>query len=110
MVSLCVDEEEFDVMAMSKSFFVHQAIKCICFKEDDQAIDIFSLGYGTKETLQQQTKVLSLACTNKQMTQLEAFCLSKFLMPKKKLMCLLQRMIMSKILEKKKLWSHWMQV
>ena len=72
MSSLFVDEEQFDALVMAKAFLVRRAIKCICFKEDDQVIDIFSLGYGTREALQQQRKVISLACTNEQMTQLEA--------------------------------------
>ncbi|MCO5581795.1 hypothetical protein L7F22_035684 [Adiantum nelumboides] len=50
------------------------AIKCICLKEDDKVVDIFSLGYGTKEALLQQQKVISIACTNEQMTELEALC------------------------------------
>lgn len=74
MSSLCVDEEEFDAMVMAKAFFVRRAIKCVCVKEDDQVIDVFSLGYGTREALQQQRRVISLACTNEQMTQLEALC------------------------------------
>lgn len=74
MHSLCVDKEEFDAMIMAKSSFVRRAIKCICVKEDDQVIDIFSLGYGTREALQQQRKVLSVACTNDQLMDLEALC------------------------------------
>ena len=54
MSSLSVDEEQFDALVMvAKAFFVRRAIKCICVKEDDQVIEIFSLGYGTREALQQ---------------------------------------------------------
>lgn len=47
-------------MTFAKSFFVRHAIKSICVKEDDQVIDIFSLGYGTKEALEHQRKVISV--------------------------------------------------
>ncbi|MCO5552122.1 hypothetical protein L7F22_005632 [Adiantum nelumboides] len=68
------DKDEFDALTTAKSFFVRRAIKCICLKEDDKVVDIFSLGYGTKEALLQQRKVISVACTNEQMTELEALC------------------------------------
>ncbi|MCO5601223.1 hypothetical protein L7F22_055342 [Adiantum nelumboides] len=68
------DKDEFDALTIAKSFFVRCAIKCICLKEDDKVVDIFSLGYGTKEALLQQRKVISVACTNEQMTELEALC------------------------------------
>ncbi|MCO5596940.1 hypothetical protein L7F22_051011 [Adiantum nelumboides] len=68
------DKDEFDALTTAKSFFGRRAIKCICLKEDDKVVDIFSLGYGTKETLLQQRKVISVACTNEQMTELEALC------------------------------------
>ncbi|MCO5572317.1 hypothetical protein L7F22_026070 [Adiantum nelumboides] len=68
------DKEEFDALTNAKSFFVRHAIKCICLKEDDKVVDIFSLGYKTKEALLQQQKVISIACTNEQMTELEALC------------------------------------
>ncbi|MCO5567930.1 hypothetical protein L7F22_021626, partial [Adiantum nelumboides] len=68
------DKDEFDALTTAKSFFVWHAIKCICLKEDDKVVDIFSLGYGTKEALLQQRKVISVACTNEQMTELEALC------------------------------------
>ena len=71
MHTICVDEE-FDSITMAKAFFVQRAIKSIYVKEDDQVLDIFSMGYGTTEALQQKRKVLSLACTNEQMTKLEA--------------------------------------
>ena len=74
MNTFCVDEEEFDVVAMAKAHFVHHSIKCVCVKEDDQVIDIFSLGYGTKEALLLQRKVISVACTSDQMTDLESLC------------------------------------
>ena len=32
------------------------------------------MGYGTIEALQQQCKVVSIVCTNEQMTKLEAKC------------------------------------
>ncbi|MCO5603473.1 hypothetical protein L7F22_057623 [Adiantum nelumboides] len=68
------DNDEFDALTTAKSFFVWRTIKCICLKEDDKVVDIFSLGYGTKEALLQQQKVISIACTNEQMTELEALC------------------------------------
>ncbi|MCO5614410.1 hypothetical protein L7F22_068691 [Adiantum nelumboides] len=68
------DEDEFDALTTAKSFFVRRAIKCICLKDDDKVVDIFSLGYGTKEALLQQRTVISVACTNEQMTELEALC------------------------------------
>ncbi|MCO5569944.1 hypothetical protein L7F22_023658 [Adiantum nelumboides] len=68
------DEDEFDALTTAKSFFVRRAIKCICLKENDKVMDIFSLGYGTKEALLQQRKVISVAYTNEQMTELEALC------------------------------------
>ncbi|MCO5584734.1 hypothetical protein L7F22_038666 [Adiantum nelumboides] len=68
------DKDEFDALTTAKSFFFRRAIKCICLKEDDKVVDIFSLGYGTKEALLQQQKVISVACTNEQMTELEALC------------------------------------
>ncbi|MCO5610290.1 hypothetical protein L7F22_064526 [Adiantum nelumboides] len=68
------DENEFDALTTAKIFFVRCTIKCICLKEDDKVVDIFSLGYGTKEALLQQQKVISVACTNDQMTELEALC------------------------------------
>ncbi|MCO5572911.1 hypothetical protein L7F22_026672, partial [Adiantum nelumboides] len=75
MSTLGIDnKEEFDALTTAKAFFVRHAIKCICLKEDDKVVDIFSLGYGTKEALLQQRKVISVACTNKQMTELEALC------------------------------------
>lgn len=37
-------------------------------------IDIFSLGYGTKEALLLERKVISVACTSDQMTNLESIC------------------------------------
>ena len=52
MHTLGVNEEDFDAMTMAKSFFVHRAIKSICVKEDDQVVDLFSMGYGTTEALQ----------------------------------------------------------
>ncbi|MCO5587469.1 hypothetical protein L7F22_041418 [Adiantum nelumboides] len=75
MSTLCIDDkDEFDALTTAKSFFVRRAIKCICLKEDNKVVDIFSLGYGTKEALLQQRKVISVACTNEQMTELEALC------------------------------------
>ncbi|MCO5550217.1 hypothetical protein L7F22_003699 [Adiantum nelumboides] len=68
------DNDEFDALTIAKSFFVRRAIKCICLKEDDKVVDIFSLGYGTKEVLLQQRKVILVACTNEQMIDLEALC------------------------------------
>ncbi|MCO5591555.1 hypothetical protein L7F22_045542 [Adiantum nelumboides] len=68
------DEDEFDALTTTKSFFVRCTIKCICLKEVYKVVDIFSLGYGTKEALLQQRKVISVACTNEQMTELEALC------------------------------------
>ncbi|MCO5551401.1 hypothetical protein L7F22_004904, partial [Adiantum nelumboides] len=57
MSTLGIDhKEEFDALTPTKAFFVCHAIKCICLKEDDKVVDIFSLGYGTKEALLQQTK------------------------------------------------------
>ncbi|MCO5604239.1 hypothetical protein L7F22_058402 [Adiantum nelumboides] len=44
------------------------------FKCMPLSVDIFSLGYETKEALLQQGKVISIACTNEQMTELEALC------------------------------------
>ena len=61
-------------MTMAKKKFVHRAIKSVCVKEDDQVVDIFSMGYGTTEALQQQQKAISLVYTNEQMTELEALC------------------------------------
>ncbi|MCO5610673.1 hypothetical protein L7F22_064914, partial [Adiantum nelumboides] len=66
------DKEEFDALTIAKTLFVHRAIKCICLKEDDKVVDIFSLGYRTKEALLQQRKVISIACTIEQMIELEA--------------------------------------
>ena len=60
MHSLGVNEKEFDVVTMEKSCFVHHTIKSIYVKEDDQVVDVFLMGYGTMEALQQQQKVLSL--------------------------------------------------
>ncbi|MCO5588735.1 hypothetical protein L7F22_042694 [Adiantum nelumboides] len=75
MSTLGIDvKDEFDALTTAKSFFVRRAIKCICLKEDDKVVDIFSLGYGTKEALLQQRKVISVACTNEQTTELEALC------------------------------------
>ncbi|MCO5553773.1 hypothetical protein L7F22_007299 [Adiantum nelumboides] len=68
------DEEELDALTTAKSFFVRPTIKCICFKEDDKVVDIVSIGYETKEALLQQGKVISVACTNEHMTELEALC------------------------------------
>ena len=54
MHTLGVNEEDFDAMTMAKAFFVRRAIKSVCFKEDNQVIDIFSMGYETIEALQSQ--------------------------------------------------------
>ncbi|MCO5561652.1 hypothetical protein L7F22_015273 [Adiantum nelumboides] len=57
------DEDEFDALTTAKSFFVRRTIKCICLKEDDKVVDIFSLGYGTKEALLKHRKVVGLVST-----------------------------------------------
>ena len=54
MHTLGVNEEDFDAMTMAKAFFVCCAIKSVCVKEDNQVVDIFSMGYGNTEALQQQ--------------------------------------------------------
>ncbi|MCO5587894.1 hypothetical protein L7F22_041846, partial [Adiantum nelumboides] len=66
------DKEEFDALTIAKVFFVCNSIKSICFKEGDKVVEMFSL--GTKEALLQQQKVISVACTNEQMTELKALC------------------------------------
>ena len=76
MHCICVDEGDFDTVTMAKSFFVRRAVKCLCIKEDDQVLDVFSLGYGTREALQQQRKVISIACSNDQILQLETICMA----------------------------------
>ena len=48
MHCICVDEGNFDAVTMAKAFLVSRAMKCLCVKEDDQVLDVFSLGYGTK--------------------------------------------------------------
>ena len=67
MHCICMDEEEFDVVTMAKALLVRRAIKCLCLKEDDHVVDIFSLGYGSKEALQEQRKVIFIVCSNEQM-------------------------------------------
>ena len=74
MHTLGVNEEVFDAMTMAKAFFVCRAIKSVCVKEGNQGVDIFSMGYGTTEALQQQRKDVSLVCTNEKMIELEALC------------------------------------
>ena len=76
MHCICVDEGDFDAVTMAKSFFVRRAVKCLCIKENDQVLDVFSLGYGTREALQQQRKVISIACSNDQILQLETICMA----------------------------------
>ena len=76
MHCICVDEGDFGAVTMAKSFFVRRAMKCLCIKEYGQVLDVFSLGYGIRETLQQQQKVISIACSNDQILQLETICMA----------------------------------
>ncbi|MCO5598289.1 hypothetical protein L7F22_052381 [Adiantum nelumboides] len=68
------DKKEFDALITTKAFLVCRATNCNCLKEDDKVVDIFSLCNGTKDALLQQRKVISVSCTNEQMTELEALC------------------------------------
>lgn len=75
MNCLHVDTEEFDAVMMAKTYIARRAIQSVCVKENDHVVDMFSLGYATKEALQQQRKVITVSCTSEQTLQLQNTCI-----------------------------------
>lgn len=71
----CVEKEK-NHMELAKAYMVQRVINDVCIKEDDHVVDILTLGFGAKEALLLQRKVISVVCTNEQSVKVEEDCLA----------------------------------